>query len=496
MSTRDTPATTRAWLILALVCAGQFMVVLDVAIVNVALPSIQLDLGVSQNDLQWAVVAYGIFLGGFLLLGGRAADLLGRRKVFATGILVFAGSSLVAGLSSTLGVLVIARGAQGFGAALTASAALSILTATFPEGPARTKALGIWGAISASGATVGVVMSGLLTDGPGWQWIFFINVPVGIALAAGAFRFLAETYGDRQRRFDVLGAMTITAGLLLLVFGVNRGGVWGWTDPRTIGVLAASLVLHTAFLVVESRVSEPLVPLGRVMNRTVGLANVVAFLLLASFFSLIFVGTLFMQQVLGYSALEAGLAWLTVSVPALVAAATTGAVLVERIGVRPILASGLTILTVALFGLSQLGAGSTFATGLLPWFVLAGLGIGLCFPAAQVAAFTGFDESDSGLASGLVNTSQEVGGAVGVAVLAAVAIAVTDNASAAGTGQVDALADGFARAFLIGGFIAIAGIVMALMLRRPTAAAAARERVETEAPVAEAAIAAEGTYTA
>lgn len=496
MGTRDTPATTRAWLILALVCAGQFMVVLDVAIVNVALPSIQLDLGVSQNDLQWAVVAYGIFLGGFLLLGGRAADLLGRRKVFATGVLIFAGSSLVAGLSSTLGVLVIARGAQGFGAALTASAALSILTATFPEGPARTKALGIWGAISASGATVGVVLSGLLTDGPGWQWIFFINVPVGIALAAGAFRFLAETYGERQRRFDVLGAVTITAGLLLLVFGVNRGEVWGWTDPRTIGVLAASLVLHSAFLVVETRVSEPLVPLGRVMNRTVGLANVVAFLLLASFFSLIFVGTLFMQQVLGYSALEAGLAWLTVSVPALLAAATTGAVLVERIGVRPILASGLTILTVALFGLSQLGAGSTFATGLLPWFVLAGLGIGLCFPAAQVAAFTGFDESDSGLASGLVNTSQEVGGAVGVAVLAAVAIAVTDNASAAGTGQVDALADGFARAFLIGGFIAIAGIVMALMLRRPTAAAAARERVEAEVPVAEAAIAAEGTYMA
>ena len=494
MSTRDTPATTRAGLILALVCAGQFMVVLDVAIVNVALPSIQLDLGVSQNDLQWAVVAYGIFLGGFLLLGGRAADLIGRRKVFVTGVLVFAGSSLVAGLLTTLGVLVAARGAQGFGAALTASAALSILTATFEEGPARTKALGIWGAISASGATVGVVMSGLLTDGPGWQWIFFINVPVGIALAAGALRFLSETYGERQRSFDVLGAVTITAGLLLLVFGINRGEIWGWTDARTIGVLAASLVLHVAFLVIESRVSEPLVPLGRVANRTVGLANVVAFLLLAAFFSLIFVGTLFMQQVLGYTALEAGLAWLTVSVPALLAAATTGAVLVERIGVRPILVSGLTILTIALFGLSQLGAGSTFASGLLPWFLLSGLGIGLCFPAAQVAAFTGFDESDSGLASGLVNTSQEVGGAVGVAVLSAIAIAVTDDAAATGTGQAQALADGFTRAFLIGGFIAIIGIVMALLLRRPTAAAAARELVE--APAVEGVIAAEGTSAA
>ena len=475
MRQRDTPAKTRAGLILALVCAGQFMVVLDVAVVNVALPSIQLDLGVSQNDLQWAVVAYGIFLGGFLLLGGRAADLLGRRKVFVSGIAIFAGASLVAGLSTTLGVLVTARGAQGFGAALTASAGLSILTATFEEGPARTKALGIWGAISASGATAGVVISGLLTDGPGWEWIFFINVPVGIALAAGALSLLSETYGERQRSFDVLGAVTITAGLLLLVFGVNRGEIWGWTDARTLGVLAAALVLHAAFLVIETRVAQPLVPLGRVVNRTVGLANVVAFLLLASFFSLIFIGTLFMQQVLGYSALEAGLAWLTVSVPALVAAATTGAVLVERIGVRPILVTGLTILMVALFGLSQLDAGSTFAGGLLPWFILSGLGIGLCFPSAQVAAFTGFDERDSGLASGLVNTSQEVGGAVGVAVMAAIAIAVTDNGVAAGTGQVNALADGFARAFLIGGFVAIVGIVMALLLRRPTATAAEPE---------------------
>jgi EmrB/QacA subfamily drug resistance transporter len=475
MRQRDTPAKTRAGLILAFVCVGQFMVVLDVAVVNVALPSIQLDLGVSQNDLQWAVVAYGIFLGGFLLLGGRAADLLGRRKVFVSGVAIFAGASLVAGLSTTLGVLITARGAQGFGAALTASAGLSILTATFEEGPARTKALGIWGAISASGATAGVVMSGLLTDGPGWEWIFFINVPVGIALAAGAFAFLSETYGERQRSFDVLGAVTITAGLLLLVFGVNRGEIWGWTDARTIGVLGAALVLHAAFLVIESRVAQPLVPLRRVANRTVGLANVVAFLLLASFFSLIFIGTLFMQQVLGYSALEAGLAWLTVSVPALVAAATTGAVLVERIGVRPILVTGLTILMVALFGLSQLDAGSTFVSGLLPWFILSGLGIGLCFPSAQVAAFTGFDERDSGLASGLVNTSQEVGGAVGVAVMSAIAIAVTDSDVAAGTGQVDALADGFARAFLVGGFVAIVGIVMALLLRRPTATAAEPE---------------------
>ena len=404
MSTRDTPAATRAGLILALVCAGQFMVVLDVAIVNVALPSIQLDLGVSQNDLQWAVVAYGIFLGGFLLLGGRAADLLGRRKVFVSGVVIFAGASLVAGLSTTLGVLVVARGAQGFGAALTASAGLSILTATFEEGPARTKALGIWGAISASGATVGVVMSGLLTDGPGWEWIFFINVPVGIALAAGPFvppRDLRRAPAElrRPRRGDdhrgppapgVRGQPGRDLGLDRRAHGrrargaarparrVPRDRDAGWRSRSS--PWGASRTGRSASPTSSPSCSWP------------------------SFFSLIFIGTLFMQQVLGYSALEAGLAWLTVSVPALVAAATTGAVLVERIGVRPILVTGLTILMVALFGLSQLDAGSTFASGLLPWFILSGLGIGLCFPAAQVAAFTGFDESDSGLASGLVNT--------------------------------------------------------------------------------------------
>lgn len=466
MTTKAAEATkTRPALILALVCAAQFMVVLDVAIVNVALPTIQMDLNVDQNDLQWAVIAYGLFLGGFLLLGGRAADLLGRRKVFVTGMLIFGGSSLVAGFATNLSMLVTARGAQGFGAALTAAAALSILTATYEEGPERTKALGIWGAISASGATAGVVFSGLLTDGPGWEWIFFINVPVAIVLTIAAFWLLVESYGERQQTFDVLGAVTVTAGLLALVFGVNRSETWGWSDPRTIGVLIASAILLLAFIVIETRVKQPLVPLNRLANRTVGVANVVAFLLLASFFSLIFIGTLFMQQVLGYTALEAGLAWLTVSIPAFIAAALVGSVFVERIGVRPILVTGLAILTIALFGLSQADADSSFATGLLPWFILSGLGIGMCFPSAQVAAFHGFTEKDSGLASGLVNTSQEVGGAVGTAVLATLAVGVTEDAIADGTGQVDALAEGFTQAFFVGAFIAIAGLLVALALK-------------------------------
>ena len=462
------PPSTRPWLILLLLLGGQFMVVLDVAIVNVALPSIQTDLDVSQSDLQWAVIAYGLFLGGFLLLGGRASDLLGRKKVFMTGLVIFSLSSLVAGLSGTLGVLVTARGVQGFGAALTASSALAILTATFEEGPARTKALGLWGAVSASGATVGVVLSGLLTDGPGWQWIFFINVPVGIGLAVGAAVFLLESYGERGQRFDVLGAVTITGGLLLLVFGVNKGETWGWTDARTVGILAASAILHLAFIATEMRTSHPLVPLRRVLNRTTGMANAIAFLLLASFFSMVFIGTLFMQQVLGYSALEAGLAWLTLSVPAFVAAAMTGAVLVERVGIRPLLVVGLALQAGAYIGLAQSDAGATFASGLLPWFLMSGIGIGLCFPSMQVAAFAGFSERDSGLASGLVNTSQEIGGAVGTAVLATIAIGVTDDALADGTAPVDALSDGFQRAFLIASIIAVLGIVMTLLMRTPT----------------------------
>ncbi len=439
--------------VLALVLAGQFMVVLDLAIVNVALPSIGRDLAVGRDDLQWAVVAYAIVLGGFLLLGGRAADLLGRRRVWVTGVALFAAASLGAALSTTLGALVTARGVQGLGAALTAAAGLSILTATFPEGAARTKALGAWGAVSASGGTAGVVISGVLTDGPGWEWIFLVNVPVGIALVAGALRALPADGGVRRGRIDVAGAVTVTTGLLLLVLGVGRGSVWGWTDARTLGALAGAVALLAAFVAVEARVARPLVPLGRLADRTVALANGIAFLLLGAFFSLIFIGTLVMQEVLGYSALETGFAWLAVSVPALVGALLSGAALVPRAGVRPVLVGGLTILTVALLGLSRLDAETTYATGLLPWFVLAGLGIGVCLPAVQVAAFTGSGAGDSGLASGLVNTSQQVGGAVGVAVLSAVAVAA------------DVPAEGFAQAFLVGAGIALAGLGMALLLR-------------------------------
>ena len=458
--------TARPGLVLALVCAGQFMVILDIAIVNVALPSIQLDLDVAQGDLQWAVIAYGLFLGGFLLLGGRTADLLGRRRVFMTGLVIFAGASLLAGLSNSLEVLVVARAIQGFGAALTASAALALLTATFQEGTERTKALGIWGAVSAFGATAGVVISGLLTDGPGWEWIFFINVPIGLALTAAAALYLVESRGTQHRHFDFAGAITVTGGLLLLVLAVNKSEDWGWADARTLGTLVASILLLAAFLVIESRVAEPLVPLHRLRNRIVGTANVLAGLLLAAFFPLVFIGTLLMQQVLGYSPLEAGVGWLSLSVVSIFAAILAGTKLVATLGVRPVLFTGFVALAGALFGLAQADPGSSYAGGLLPFFILGGIGIGLCFPSAQVAAFTGFTDRDSGLASGLVNTSQEVGGAIGVAVLATVAVGLTNDSLAAGAEPVTALAEGFQRAFFVAAIVAVVAAALSLTLGR------------------------------
>ena len=463
----------RSGLILALVCAGQFMVILDIAIVNVALPSIQIDLGVSQSDLQWAVVAYGLFLGGFLLLGGRSADLLGRRKVFMTGLVIFAGASLLAGFANSLTVLVIARGMQGFGAALTAAAALAILTATFEEGPDRTKALGAWAGVSAFGATAGVIVSGVLTDTIGWEWIFFINVPLGIALTIAAFMFLPESRGEAESSFDFAGAITVASALLLLVLGVNKSESWGWADGRTIGALAAAAILFVLFVIIESRVKHPLVPLNRITDRIVGTANILAALVFGSFFVLIFIGTLLMQQVLGYTPLEAGVGWLATSLTGLVAAGVTGTVLVEKFGARPILFSGLVILAGSMLGLAQADAGSSYIGGIFPFFFLAGLGIGLCFPSVQVAAFTGFTDRDSGLASGLVNTSQEVGGAVSVAVLATIAVGLTNDLILGGTEQVDALAEGFQWAFYVAAAIAIVGAALALTLGRAGAVQAA-----------------------
>ena len=412
-----TPVPTRGkTMVLALACAAQFMVVLDIAIVNVALPSIQRDLGVSQSTLQWVVIAYGLLLGGFLLLGGRMSDLLGSRRILVTGMTVFSAASFVAGIAQSSAVLIAARGVQGFGAALVAPAALSIVAVTFSEGAERNRAIGIFGAIGGGAGSVGVIASGFLTDGPGWRWVFFINIPVGIVLITLATLFLAADRGVRgTRNFDIAGATTITGGLLLLVYGLNRGADDGWAEPTTLLLFAAAVLLLATFLRVESRSRAPLVPAAAVKHRTLVAANLSAFFVFGAFFSFIFLGSLLMQQVLGYSPTRTGAAWLSTSVTAFIASAVAGAGLVARVGVRRLLVTGLTLLTIGMLWLTRVPADADYTTDLLPAFLLAGVAIGLCAPSAQIGALSGVSESTSGLVSGLVETMREIGGAAGVA---------------------------------------------------------------------------------
>jgi EmrB/QacA subfamily drug resistance transporter len=417
-------ARTGKGMILLLACAAQFIVVLDIAIVNVALPSIQQDLGIGQSTLQWIVIAYGLMLGGFLLLGGRMADLLGRRRVMMTGLVLFTAASLLAGLAESADLLIGARALQGFGAALIPPAALSILAVTFEDGAERNKALGLYGAVAGLSASVGVIASGLLTDGPGWRWVFLINVPVGVLLIAGAATFLPIDVRDRDRSegFDVAGAVTVTAGLLLLIYGVNRATDVGWESTSTVGLLIASVVMLSAFVVIEMRSSSPLVPGESVRNRTLVAANLSAFFIFGAFFAFLFLGSLLMQQVLGYSPTRTGVAWLATSATSFFAAAITGAKLVEVVGVRRLLVVGLSVLAVSALLLTRVGPGASFATDLLPALVLAGVAGGMSAPAAQIGALSGVTESMTGLASGLVETTREIGGAIGVAVMATVLV--------------------------------------------------------------------------
>ncbi|WP_109508728.1 MFS transporter [Nocardioides speluncae] len=424
--TQTTPVATHKGLLLALTCAAQFIVVLDIAIVNVALPTIRADLGFTQSGLQWVVVAYGLTLGGFLLLGGRLADHLGRRRILVAGLTIFTGASLLAGTAGQAELLVGARALQGFGAAMIPPAALSILAVTFDEGAERNRALGLYGAVAGISATVGVIASGLLTDGPGWRWIFLINVPIGVALVATALRSLPMDTPSRTREpFDVAGAVTVTGGLLLLVYGLSRGAEHGWASTSTAGLFAGSAALLVAFVVVEIRSRSPLVPATAVRNRTLLAANLSAFFTFGAFFALIFVGTLLMQQVLAYSPTRTGVAWVATSGISFFAAAITGGKLAEAWGVRRVLVGGLTLLATAMVLLARVPADAGYAADLLPAFLLAGIAVGAAAPAAQIGALAGVDGAMTGLASGLVETSREIGGAVGVAAVSTVLIAQT-----------------------------------------------------------------------
>jgi EmrB/QacA subfamily drug resistance transporter len=419
-----TKAHTSKGIVLALTCAAQFMVVLDIAIVNVALPSIQQDLGIGQSTLQWVVIAYGLMLGGFLLLGGRMADLLGRRRMLLTGLILFSSASLLAGVAGSAGLLIGARALQGFGAALLPPAALSILAVNFAEGAERNRAFGIFGATAGISASVGVIASGLLTDGPGWRWVFFINVPVGVLLIAMAAIFLAVDARDRRgsERFDAAGAVSVTGGLLLLVYALNRGADFGWSSGSTLGLFAASVAMLSAFVRIEARSRSPLVPGSAVRNRTLVAANLSAFFVFGAFFCFIFLGSLLMQQVLGYSPTRTGVSWLATSATSFVAAAITGAKLVAAVGVRRLLVAGLSLLAISALLLTRVPVGGDYVTDLLPALLLAGVGGGMAAPSAQIGALSGVTHSMTGLASGLVETMREIGGAVGVAVVSTILV--------------------------------------------------------------------------
>jgi EmrB/QacA subfamily drug resistance transporter len=453
------------WLGLALLAAVQFMVVLDIAIVNVALPSIQADLDFSQANLQWVISAYALVFGGFLLLGGRTADLLGRRRILMAGLILFTIGSLLCGLAWDETSLIGARAVQGLGAATISPAALAILMTTFAEGRERNIALGVWGAVGGFGAAAGVLLGGVLTDSLSWEWIFFVNIPVGLAALALAPVLLGESRDTRVKSFDAPGAVLVTAGLTTLVLAITQGDGWGWLSAATIGVFALAAALLAGFVYWENHVAEPLMRFGILRTKTVLGANVAGFILGTALFSMFLMLTLYMQQVLGYSAMKTGVAYLAVAGTSIVWA-NVAAALVNRVGVRPLIASGMALLALGMILFAQVEVGGSYAADLLPGFLIIALGMALCFVPISIAALAGVRQAEAGIASGLINTTQQVGGAVGIALLSTLAISRTEDQVASGAAVPEALTSGFQLAFWVGAGIALAGVVAALALIR------------------------------
>jgi EmrB/QacA subfamily drug resistance transporter len=458
----------RRWLALALIVTAQFMVVLDVAIVNVALPSIKTDLNFSQENLQWVITAYSILFGGFLLLGGRLADLLGRRRLFVAGLALFTVSSLLDGFAWSEASLIAFRSLQGLGAAMLSPAALSILTTTFTEGRERNLALGVWGAASGSGGAAGVLLGGALTSGLSWSWIFFINVPVGLAVMALTPVLLRESRADLpHRHFDFRGAASITGGLMLLVYAMTRATQHGWGSAQTIALLATSAALIVAFFLIEARSHAPLLPLGIFRLRTLTASNVSGLLMGGAIFAQFFLLTLYMQQVLHYSALKTGLAYIGLTLTIIVFSGLAQA-MVTRFGIRRVLPLGLALSTVALVWFARLPVDGHYWGDLFPPFIISGLGLALAFVPMSIGALTGVREDEAGVASGLINTTQQIGGAIGVAVATTVATTFTahyvdSHAGASALGPA-ALTHGFEVAFYVLAALAAVGAVLSAVM--------------------------------
>jgi EmrB/QacA subfamily drug resistance transporter len=455
--------STNPWVILVLVCLAQFMVILDATVVNVALPSIQSDLKMSEANLQWIVNAYTLVFGGFLLLGGRAGDLLGRKRLFLGGVVVFTVASLLDGLAQNQGMLIGARALQGLGAAFISPAALAIVSTTFKEGSDRAKALGVWAAIAIGGSAVGLVLGGALTQAFSWPWIFFINVPVGIATFVAALRLIPESKDESaERSFDVAGAVAVTGGLMSLVYAIVQAQQKGWGSAQTIVTFLVAAVLLVGFVFIELRAKAPLVRLSIFRIRSLSAANVVMFLVASGLFSMFYFNSLYIQRVLGYGPLEAGLAFLPFTAGIMVSAGIASA-FATRIGVRVVAGIGMSLTIVGLLLLTRLPVDGSYAADVLPALLLSSLGMGAVFMPLTLVATTGLQDDDQGLASGLFNTSQQVGGALGLAILATISASRT---SGSGGTKTEALVNGFHWAFAGSAVFVFAGLIaMFAMLR-------------------------------
>jgi EmrB/QacA subfamily drug resistance transporter len=455
------------WKALTVLGVAYLMVILDVSIVNVALPSIQKELDFSPENLQWVVSAYALTFGGFLLLGGRVGDILGRRWLFMVGLGAFALFSLACGLATSSGMLIAFRALQGLGGAILSPSVFSIVSVTFREGSERNKALGILGAIAGSGAAIGVLAGGVLTEYAGWEWIFFVNVPIGLGALFLVPLFVRESRAqDMVRHFDTAGAVTVTASLMLLVYGLTQSTNNGWTSFETLGSLVGSAVLMAAFLWIEDRSRSPLVPLSFFRRRTPTGANIIGFGLGTMVFGMFFLLSLYMQQVLGFSALKTGVGYLAVALTA-VAASGVAQALVTRLGVKPVLLTGLALLGGGLIYFTQVSVGGSYVADLLPGFLLIGVGLGFSFVPVSIAALAGVTGRDAGLASGLINTSQQIGGALGLAILTTIATTHAENLLTEGQDPAHAFTSGYSLAFWAGaGFAAISIVATIFALKR------------------------------
>ena len=478
----------RKWIALVVLCVGMLMIILDSTIVNVALPSIQGDLGFSQANLAWVVNAYLIAFGGLLLLAGRIGDLIGRKTVFMVGLAVFTGASLLCGLSQSQGVLIGARFVQGVGGALTSGVILGIIVTMFRDPREQAKAIGVYSFVASAGASIGLLAGGLLTQGINWHWIFFVNLPIGIATAVLAVRLVDRDAGIGLRQgADVLGAVLVTGALMLGVYTILEAGDYGWVSLHTLGLGAVAVALLIAFVVRQARTAKPLVPLRIFRSRNVSGANVIQMLMVAGLFGMFFLSVLYLQRVLGYDAIETGLAFLPVSVLIGVMSLGFSARLNTRFGAKATLIPGLVLLAAALALFARVPVDGSYVSDLLPSMVMFGVGAGLSFPSLMTLAMSGATRDEAGLASGLVNTSLQVGGALGLAVLATLASSRTEELLASGSSTASALTDGYQLAFIVAAGLVVAAIAITLTVLRSERAAAAEVEAQAEPAYSEAA---------